>query len=290
MRQAAKKIFRSLLRGGKRKNLIADKRILPVSSKELLHAGIIDGTDMEINERDLVEWTDRYFPDAASIFGTSLHKKMLELFISFTLLKPESEDVFLDAAGGQFSYAGRLNCSRRILQDIRISEKIKSQGNQVEYLECSCASIPLEDQSVNKISCHHSIEHFRDDADIRFIVEVQRLLGPGGKCVIVPLFISDQHYLLTDTPGFAFWDEQGEKITDVTATLPGGTGSGNFSRIYSVNSFKERILDAIDRTNFHATLHFVKMGGNEIPDERHFFTSGQAKMNLGYRALLIERK
>lgn len=284
------RLLNKFLPGKTIKNQLANKKAIPLPTLQLKTRIAIPVVPLEINREEFLKWQSDYFPEGVALFKTGMHKKMLELYVSFLLLDIQQEDVYMDAAGGQYSYASRINCRKKIIQDIRLSEKLKSfHGDKVTYLDSSCAAIPLDDKSVHKISCHHSIEHFQQNADVDFIKEVQRLLTPGGKCVILPIFINEVPLLITDERGFTQWNEAGEWVTDKSATLPGGSGSGHFSRVYSPESLTSRLIEQLDRATFTATLVTVQMNGEEIPNEKLFMTSGQAIMNHSYRALVLER-
>jgi hypothetical protein len=283
------KLFRRLWPGPA--NIQADRLAVPLAIGEILSRLNITCIDLNIDEQEFLSWQKQVFPEGARLFKTPLHKKLLELYVSYRLLNVMPEDVYLDAAGGQFSYASRVACRKKIIQDLRISAKLKSfHGPLVDYIESSSAAIPLPDQSVNSISCHHSFEHFQGTADMDFFDEVQRLLAPGGRCVILPIFFSQSPLLLTDKKTFSFWEEEGERLIDETGTLPGGAGSGHFARIYSPESFQRRIVGRLNTDEFRSELVSVRMDGAEIPNEKQFMTRRQAVINHHYRALVIERK
>ena len=101
----------------------------------------------------------------------------------------------------------------------------------VQLIRGSVDKIPIDENCINKISCHHLLEHFQYNADIKSIQEIQRILDKNGNCVNVPIFTSNNHYLITDSDQFNFWEEEGVGIVDRSATLPGGNRSGNFARV-----------------------------------------------------------
>lgn len=272
------------------KNILANQKAVPITTPALLKQADVEIVNLDLDKTEFLKWQRDYYPEGEKIFKTGMHKKMLELYVSFLLLDIKSSDVYMDAAGGQYSYASRINCAQKIIQDIRLSDKLKNfHGTGVTYLDSSCADIPLADKSVNKISCHHSIEHFQKNADSDFMNEVQRLLAPGGRCVILPVFICENSFLITDNESFSRWNETGEWLADTSATLPGGAGSGHFARVYSPATLKSRLLDRINPELFKYFLVSIKMNGEEIPNASLFMNSSQALMNNSYRALVIER-
>ena len=59
------------------------------------------------------------------------------------------------------------------------------------------ASLPVPDGFATKMALHCSLEHFESDSDIRFFQEAHRVLSPGGKLVVVPLYLTERYFILT---------------------------------------------------------------------------------------------
>lgn len=227
-----------------------------------------------------------------SIHAERRHKKKLEMFISWSLLPLGPNTVFMDAAGGGFSYAGRIGAKRAFLQDLSIRPAVKKRvGPKVEYLECNAGAIPLPDESIDAMSCHHSFEHFQGNADKDFIKEIQRLLAPGGAAVIIPLFISKARLEMTNLQTFSNWSiDREHRLFDPTATLP-GFKSGNFARIYDPAWLRERVLSMIDHDAFDVELFQITLDGRPVPDPDlpHYQSHKVSNFNFPYRALRITR-
>jgi SAM-dependent methyltransferase len=241
---------------------------------------------------EMSEWGATYVPAVGNAFGSVRRKKTLELYMSFKILALNEQDVYLDAAGGRFSYAGSAAVRRAYLEDLRITQELRDElHGLVDLVEASADRIPLPDRSVDKISCHHSFEHFQRGADIGFIDEVKRLLAPGGRCVVVPILIAERHVLATDLFGFRFWSESGIRVRDPTATLPGGEACGSFARIYSPGSFRERILNRIGNgSEFSARICCATAGqAAELPGADGAVGPVGSHVNRYYRALVIDR-
>ena len=207
------------------------------------------------------------------------------------MLKPSPEHVFLDAAGGARGYLARLACKRRLLQDIRISQSTRDQlGPGVEYIEGDAGAIPLPDKSVDRISCHHSFDHFQGTSDSTFIKEVQRLLTMGGRCCIVPLFIVDRYSEITDKLSLKFkFDPRSLRVIDPTASLPGGKPSGHYARTYDGRAFQQRILQHIDTSRFRVAVLSMTIDGQMVPDMSLACHRAVTGLNFPYRVLVIER-
>jgi len=158
-------------------------------------------------------------------------QKLLEYYLSLTLLDLGPDDVYMDVAAQDCPFAffvhETIGC-RVFRQDLYYLKP----GIHETDIGGDAGEIPLRDESVSKMSLHNSFEHFESDADTRFILEAQRLLRPGGKILIVPLYISSHYHEERD----AGWiDEKGKKHL-------WGKGA-QFARTYDPTSLKTRVLD-----------------------------------------------
>ena len=272
-------------------NTLLNRVAVPIPTEALDSLNIpVDPFRVDLDE--MAEWGDTYVPAVGNAFGSVRRKKTLELYLSFKILSLNEQDVYLDAAGGRFSYAGSAAVRRAYLEDLRITKRLRDElEGPVHFVEASADCIPLPDRSVDKISCHHSFEHFQRGSDIGFIDEVKRLLAPGGRCVVVPILIAQRHVLATDLLGFRFWSELGIRVRDPTATLPGGEACGNFARIYSPSSFRERILNRIENGGeFSARICYATTGqAAELPGADRAVGPVGSHVNRYYRALVIDR-
>lgn len=98
--------------------------------------------------------------------------------------------------------------------------------------------IPLPDGTATHIVTFCAYNCFEGPADEAFIVEASRLLAPGGKLVIVPLCIADEHVNLYDP---AICDR--EQSFDPGARRVAWHGWGNnFGRWYDKQAFEKRVL------------------------------------------------
>jgi SAM-dependent methyltransferase len=267
------------------RNSLADRLVSAAPTSALPSIGPV--IDLPVTPEEVSQWARATLPGLHSELIGKRPKKLLELFVSASLLRITPRDVYLDAAGGYFTYAGRIPAAQTLLSDIDIAPPLLADlPRGVDVLDAPADRIPLPDSSVDKISCHHSFEHFQQDADIGFIHEIQRLLAPAGRCVIVPLFVSDRHTLLSGAVTFSFGDEAGRRVRDPTATLPGGERSGNFARVYSPETLISRVLNSIDHSRFSAEIVELSHRGRPYPNREEVNPLGAA-INAPYRALVV---
>jgi hypothetical protein len=148
----------------------------------------------------------------------------------------------------------------------------------------------LPDESLTKISIHHSFEHFQGNSDSDFIKESQRLMQVGGKCCIIPIFIADKYVEVTrSNKPQCRYDKNSTYIVDPTARVTGGGSCGDYARIYDILSFKKRVVEQIDRDKFSISLSEVTIDSNSVPDFALQCHKGITEINYPYRALTIER-
>jgi SAM-dependent methyltransferase len=218
------------------------------------------------------------------------HTKPLEYLTTIKLLDPQDGDHILDAAGGE---------KAEYLQALRAFTKCKSvlycqdslldgqESNGIVYIGGSIDSVPLPDGSLDKISCHHSFEHFRDDLDIDFIQEAIRLLKVGGKLVITPLFLTNEFAEIWNIePVKNNISNEAITIFDETASFPGWGAFEGFARTYSPLVFKERILENLP-SNCKVEIFEVFTDGKQLPDiEKNHH---QPLLNAQMKTLLIKK-
>lgn len=116
------------------------------------------------------------------------------------------------------------------------------------------------------------------------------MLSVGGRAVIVPLFISSEYVEMTNLECFDNWDKgaDSQRVFDPTSTLP-GKKSGNYARVYSPASFRQRVLEHIDLTRFSVRIVESTLGNAPIPNPRTYSKHKVSNFNFPYRALVIER-
>lgn len=264
-------------------------RVLPFEALQAECEVTVDRLDLDRDEYE--HWIERHIPDWSQRHGDKYYKKPLELFITYKLLAPRPTDVFMDAAGGENTYLHCIDVARRYMQNIVVSDELRAAFDaDMQFLEGDARHIPVPDASIDKISMHHSFEHFQGTSDVDFIKEVQRILKVGGRCCIVPIFLGDHHVEVSHLPKPECpFDPEAEYIVDPRARLTGGGGSGDFARIYDLSAFHRRVLQQIDAERFQVSLHEVSMGGELVPFEDLPSHATITRINFPYRALLIER-
>ncbi len=272
-------------------NLILDELVGPIGFDDL---AALDGVERRVFEMDgeaYEKWAKENFPEWPRTCGYIRHKKLIENYATFKLLDPGPNDVFMDAAGSGTTYLHHLPCRELYMQDIKITSKVRNQlGDRVTYIECDGGAIPLPDGSIDKMSCHHSFEHFQGDSDVLFIKEAQRLLRLNGRMCIVHIFLADHYIEITDAMTFSKkFDVKSKRIIDPTSGLPGGRYCDHYARVYDLQAFRERIVDNVDLRKFKLTITELRMDGEVVPDAGLGCHRELPRLEPPYRVLIIDR-
>lgn len=201
----------------------------------------------------------------ASRFGVNpLHgtgyffQKTLEHFITSHLIGECQSRTILDIGSAGHVYASVLKNQYPdavlIVQDLCFPVEAKNLGNNVFQLGGSAATLPLEDNTVDFVTFHCSIEHFEGNADIDCLREVQRVLRPGGRAVIVPLHHNSEYTIGINPISGPFADDDFIKNSVLTelnenaaCLFYGGNFVSRFVRQYSAAMIVKRLLSNLDK-------------------------------------------
>ena len=139
-----------------------------------------------------------YTGDYRTYGGADHHcllEKSLEHYLSLAIAGPLSGQTAVDI-GSCKSVVPRI---LRRLFDIRCFEQdlVYPSGVHGDQVGSSAADIPLPDASVDFMMLHCTFEHFEGYADTAYVKECARLLKPGGRTVILPLYLNANHCNIT---------------------------------------------------------------------------------------------
>ena len=169
-------------------------------------------------------------------YAGNLAEKTLEHLVSFRLLEVGANDVFVDVAseGSPMpEIARRLYGATAYAQDIMYAPGV----NEGKIGGDACA-IPVTAGFATKVALTCSLEHFEGDGDTRLFIEMGRVLRPGGKVVVIPLYMFTRPAVQTDPR----YSASAEVPFDPEATVFCADGWANrHGRFYSAASLLNRI-------------------------------------------------
>lgn len=187
--------------------------------------------------RSLEEYASEY-----RIYGGSqehcLWEKVLEHLVSFILVDPQPGMTAVDVGSCRSvapAILRRVYGVRCYEQDLEYAA-----GVQGDRIGSSAEAIPLADGSVDFMTLHCTFEHFEGKADTGFIQECARLLKPGGKAVILPLYLNLNYVNITGETEAGRRAEIGwDEGADHFCLIP--EWANRFGRHYSPGAFLERV-------------------------------------------------
>ena len=193
-------------------------------------------------------------------------KKIREHFMAARLLGLNKNDVYLDIAS-QYSPAPlvyeRLFGCRVFRQDLEYPLGIHGR-----LIGGSAGCMPLYDRSVTKMALHCSLEHFEGDEDIAFMRESERVLAKGGMLVIVPLYLSDQYFISTQSSLWAHLSKEHWPVFDSDAIVCCSNSSTNrHERYYDALHFINRLVRA---SKMSVTVHTFGNSEYYAPGQMRF--------------------
>ena len=157
--------------------------------------------EFQVNERDYQEWLSRIdyhtnYPQYCKVFGSAFSQKNLQHYLSLELLQINASNVLMDVASSISVFpdiAKKYSGIKRVWrQDMEYPKGI--HGDKIGSF---ASAIPLDDCSVDAITLHCSLEHFEGEEDVRFFREGLRLLKPGGRICIIPLYVANELSIIT---------------------------------------------------------------------------------------------
>lgn len=188
-----------------------------------------------------------YFPADyhGGIGGPVWDEKLLEHWIAAERLglpQYREGDVYVDVAAGSSPWAHALRSSFGIQAfAIDLSLEGSAYKDLAYYRVEDATRSSFGDTSVNGTSLQCSFEMFMGDDDTRFIRELARILKPGGKAVILPLYMHTHYcaYASARFYGHGHADEQAvEYLCRDYDSIPS-------ARYYDVEQFMRRILKPV---------------------------------------------
>lgn len=190
---------------------------------------------------------EQWFPSGyhGGLQGGVWHEKLLEHWISsqrLNLMAYAADDIYVDVAAAGSPWAHALRTRKGLAAHaIDLGEFHGVYRGLPYYLIENACRTSFADASVKGASLHCAYEMFMGDDDTRFIHEVARILQPGGKVVILPLYMHT-HYCAYASP-----DHYGKGYNDPAAREYIRLGSEGIpsSRKYDALQLKRRVLDPI---------------------------------------------
>ena len=209
--------------------------------RDRLETAGVPVTDAPIVSRDFEDWRDRYavLDRYYRSFGDIHIEKCLEHYIVDRVLRLRRGETYVDVASAGSPWARALR--RRGVEAYRL-DLIYRPGIRGINIGGDATATDLPAGFARAVSIQCAFELFFGETDRQFLAETARILAPGGRAVITPLYLDDAHFVLhspaalpppgSEEPGAVrIWRDD-----DVPAP---------FSRHYSPETFVARIASQL---------------------------------------------
>ncbi len=164
--------------------------------RDRLAAAGVPVIDTEVDQADFDGWRSR-FPGIAAFYrpaGDVFVEKCLEHYLVLRHLNLGVGDIYIDVAAAESPWAEALAGQGVRAHRLDLNYQQGIHGIDIGADACDCG---LPDGFATALSLQCAFECFMGDSDTRFIQEAGRILAPGGRLAIVPLYLEDTHFITT---------------------------------------------------------------------------------------------
>lgn len=217
-----------------------DKKLM-----EELHLLGIGTNTYEIDIEGYWEYIDRTnYP--ASYYGGGLDsqqnftEKSLEHYVSLQFFPKKKDMVFVDIAACNSPFHKIVQEEKSILHSYQ-QDLIYKRGLHAYKIGGYAHELPLEENSIDVVTLHCSLEHFEGKSDVQFFQKMGKLLKPGGRIIVLPFYLGYEYTIHID-PVYNFLKRHQVEIDETPVQLRYAKWRQFFSRHYSPEMLKDRIL------------------------------------------------
>ena len=164
-------------------------------------------------------------------------EKYLEHYISLRLLDPEPGQVLIDVAAMNSPFvdvAARLHGLDAYRQDLAYAPGVRGRA-----IGSDASSMPIDAAFADHLVAHCSIEHFAGSSDAGFIQEAARVLKPGGRLCVLPLYLSSRYWIQVHAKR---WRRVLDSIEPGDCVYLSREWVPPFSRFYNARAFRQRVI------------------------------------------------
>ncbi|MDY6993509.1 MAG: methyltransferase domain-containing protein [Pseudomonadota bacterium] len=174
-------------------------------------------------------------------------EKLLEHWIADQLLGLSgygADDIYVDVAAGSSPWAKTLRARRNMAAYAIDMAPVSGEFFDLSYYRMENATqSSFKDESVRGVSLQCAYEMFMQEDDTYLINELARILKPGGKAIILPLYMHT-HYCAYATPEYFGKGYSDPKAKEYVRMDCSGIPS---SRKYDAYNLKQRVIETILR-------------------------------------------
>jgi SAM-dependent methyltransferase len=238
--------------------------------------------ELRIDKNDYAEFKRRLKLPPLSLYALNCReKKFMEHYIAFKLLNLQPNQRYLDIASESSPFPDLAR--RRLGLETYSQDLTYPAGIRGHRIGSSADQLPIPADWADGASLQCAFEHFQGQIDTNFIRELARVLKPGGKCVIVPLYMHHEPLNIYDPILYSDWnDSKADSGATIVAEIDLG---GHFERIYSPETLKRILIRGIG-LSYHV---FCITGLNAIAEAEAMSRHESGPLQRVRYALLVEK-
>ncbi|MFC1920725.1 class I SAM-dependent methyltransferase [Chloroflexota bacterium] len=228
---------------------------LHINNEEIKREFIESGfpvIDYHIDKEDFSRWLReiRFPADYSLAYREAFTEKALEHYLAAKILELNDDDVFIDVAAS-FSPWYELSEKYYKCSSYAVDLLLPPDKNDPRLIQCDATSMPFEDGSITRMALHCALEMFENEDDTNLVKEAARVLKPGGRLVISPLYMRHFYGIWTGLKANRKGIEYGKAKRVWEDIVP----RRRFCRYYDVGAFQERISGITDKMN--AEIYYI---------------------------------
>ncbi len=232
-----------------------------------LRALAIEPVDYRPEQKAFADFCARFpFPESyLAAFPAAIRlEKQFEHFVAHDLLGLDGytqADTYVDIAACASPWVEMLRQGSG-LPAIAIDLAVAHSYSQLPYYQQQNATATrFGDASVSGASLQCAYEMFQGNDDIALLAELARVLRPGGRCVIAPLYLHTHHC------GYSTPEYYGRGYADSGAReyLRRDCWGVPFSRKYDADTLLRRVLLPIEQHGMRYRLHMLRNAQDIAP-------------------------
>ena len=227
---------------------------------DLISAGL-HVVDYRADAADFQAWLDQTdFGQAyRDTYAHLFREKAFEHYLGAKLLQLSPDDVFIDVAAAKspwYTMVPQLyDCPQSYCLDLDYPPGIHGQ-----QIGADATATPLPDGFASKIALHCAYETFEGSADAQLPAEAHRLLRPGGRMVILPLYLHNSYFV--DVGPYA--DRRGLDYQGAARVWREDIKGLRFSRKYSVQALADRVVRNLN--GLQLRIFFIENVSDAVPN------------------------
>lgn len=205
-----------------------------------------------LNVSDFRNWlTKANFPkEYIDSYGEKFVEKALEHYVGAKLLQIAQDDVLIDVAASHspwYKMVERMYGCQAYALDL-----VFPSGINAQKIGADATAMPLPDGFASKVALHCAYETFEGNADIKLLPEIERVLSPSGKMVILPLYMHDFFFIESSPVA----DRRNIDYQNAEKVWRNDGYNVRYSRKYSVEAFFKRIVSNLN--NLKLTIYYIE--------------------------------